>query len=144
MRRCENGFSVMAIPIHGATCQRRVPDMRRMSKIGYDMEEILIRARPILDTRGSETEIILVAQVPIHPDTDPMFDQESLKKSGELALIYRDLYHSHGCLYLDGGSATRDVGEDGIHLSFKGHRALGEAIAVIIKEHEQCLLTKLV
>lgn len=80
----------------------------------------------------------------IPPDTDPMFDQESWKKSGELALIYRDLYHSHGCLYLDGGSATRDVGEDGIHLSFKGHRALGEAIAVIIKEHEQCLLTKLV
>ncbi len=114
------------------------------SEIGYGMEELLIRARHILVTRGSESEIILVAPVPIHPETDPMFDQESWKKSGELALIYRDLSHSYGCLYLDGGSVTSDVGEDGIHLSVKGHRALGEAIAAIIKEHEQSLLTKLV
>ena len=67
----------------------------------------------------------------------PMFCRESWRKSGELALIYRELAHTYGCLYLDGGSVTRDVGEDGIHLSIKGHRALGEAIAAVIQEHDR-------
>lgn len=106
-------------------------------EIGFGMEELLIRARHILDTRGSEAEIILVAPVPIHPEADPMFDRESWKKSRELAPVYQELAHTHGCLYLDGGSAAREVGEDGIHLSIQGHRALGEAIAEIIKKHEQ-------
>ncbi|WP_349945699.1 SGNH/GDSL hydrolase family protein [Lacrimispora sp. BS-2] len=111
-------------------------------EIGYGMEELLIRARHILDTRGFRTKIILVAPVPIYPERDPMFDQESWRKSGELALVFRELAHTYGCLYLDGGSVTRAVGEDGIHLSIQGHRALGEAIAEIIKVHEQCQFTK--
>lgn len=106
-------------------------------EIGYGMEELLVRARHILDTRGSNAVIVLVSPVPIHPDNDPMFDRESCKKSGELAGIYRELAENCGCLYLDAGAVTGDLGDDGIHLGSAGHREIGKAIAAIIKGSEQ-------
>lgn len=106
-------------------------------EIGYGMEELLIKARHILDTRGSKAAILLISPVPIHPENDPMFDRESGKKSEELAGVYRELAKSCRCLYLDGGAVTGDLGKDGIHLGIEGHRELGKAIAAMIKEEEQ-------
>ncbi len=106
-------------------------------EIGYGMEELLIKARHILDTRGSKAAVILVSPVPIHPDNDPMFDRESWKKSRELDSVYRELAKIYGCLYLDAGAVTGDLGDDGIHLNFGGHREIGKAIAAIIKENDQ-------
>ena len=81
--------------------------------------------------------ILLVSPVPIHPENDPMFDRESWKKSRELEPVYRELAENYGCLYLDAGAVNGDLGEDGIHLNAGGHRDIGKAIAVIIKENEQ-------
>lgn len=106
-------------------------------EIGYGMEELLVKARHILDTRASEAVILLASPVPIHPQDDPMFDRESWQKSGELAGVYRELAENYGCLYLDTGAVTGDLGEDGIHLNAGGHREIGKAIAAIIKENEQ-------
>lgn len=105
-------------------------------EIGYGMEELLVKARHILDTRGSKAAIILVSPVPIHPEHDPMFDRESGKKSRELAGVYRELAENCGCLYLDAGAVTGDLGADGIHLGTAGHREIGQAIAAIIKEKD--------
>lgn len=106
-------------------------------EIGYGMEELLIKARHILDTRGCEACILLVAPVPIHPEGDSMFDRGSWEKSGELAGVYRELAIRYGCLYLDGGAVTQDLGADGIHLGVQGHRALGKAIAAKIRQQEE-------
>lgn len=105
-------------------------------EIGYGMEELLAKAGHILDTKGSKAAIVLVSPVRIHPENDPMFDRESGKKSGELAGVYRELAENCGCLYLDAGAVTGDLGEDGIHLGNEGHREIGKAIAAIIRENE--------
>lgn len=105
-------------------------------EIGYGMEELLIKVRHILDVKGSEARILLVAPVPICPKDDPMFNRESGEKSLELALVYRELADTYGCLFLDGGGVTGSVGVDGIHLTAQGHRDLGKAISEIIKEKE--------
>lgn len=106
-------------------------------EIGYGMEELLVKARHILDTRGSKAVIILVSPVPIHPENDPMFDRESWKKSSELADVYRELAETYGCLHLDAGAVTGDLGKDGIHLNAGGHREIGKAISAIIKNEQR-------
>ncbi len=112
-------------------------------EIGYGMEELLVKARHILDTRGagaqsgSGTAIVLVCPVPVHPEDDPMFDRESWRKSAELSCVYQELADTYGCLYLDAGAVTGDLGKDGIHLTAAGHSKIGKAIAAIIKEYEQ-------
>ena len=87
--------------------------------------------------QGAGAVILLVSPVPIHPENDPMFARESWKKSRELEPVYRELAENYGCLYLDAGAVPGDLGEDGIHLNAGGHRDIGKAIAVIIKENEQ-------
>lgn len=102
------------------------------AEIGYGMEELIIKAQHILAIKGSKAKILLVAPVPIAPVDDPMFDQTSAEKSQELGQVYQELAKTWGCLYLDAGTVTRELGVDGIHLLPSGHEALGKALAEMI------------
>lgn len=106
-------------------------------EIGYGMEEVLIKARHILDIQGSKARIILVAPPQIHPSGDPMFNRESEEKSLELSGIYRELAEKWDCCFFDAESVTGEPGEDGIHMTEESHRVLGKELAEIIKGMEE-------
>lgn len=105
-------------------------------EIGYGMEELLIKARHILDIQGSKARIILAAPPLIHLAGDPMFNKESEDKSKQLSVVYRELAEKWDCLFLDAAPIAGEPGEDGIHMTTKGHKMLGTAIARMIEENE--------
>lgn len=106
-------------------------------EIGYGMEELLIKAQHILRIKGSNAKILLISPVPIQSVDDPMFNQESEGKSRGLAKVYKTLADTYDCLYLDAGCLISQLGTDGIHMTKENHKALGEALARIIKEYEK-------
>lgn len=108
-----------------------------VTEIGYAMEELLLKIRHILYVQKSAAKIVLVSPVPIKDATDSMFDEESAKKSRELAPVYQALAAQQGCLFFDAGSVIKELGIDGIHMTEDGHRKLGEALAKFVKEQEK-------
>lgn len=106
-------------------------------EIGYGMEELLIKARHILDIRGSKAQILLVSPVPLESTEDVMFDGASAEKSKRLPEVYRGLAETWETLFLDAGGVIRELGEDGIHFTEEDHRLLGKTIAAIIQKNEK-------
>jgi len=54
------------------------------------------------------------------------------KKSADLDNLYKLMAQRNGFIFVSGKDL--EVGEDGEHLTLKGHRVLGERIALIVKE----------
>lgn len=104
---------------------------------GYGMEELLLKVLYVLRTRKSEARVILVSPVPISPAEDPMFDEESVRKSRELTLVYEKLAKDMNLLFLNASKITNDIGLDGIHLTQEGHNKIGKALAELIKSCEK-------
>lgn len=86
---------------------------------------------------GSIPKIVLVSPVPIGNSWGSslhgtVFDDDSRRKSKELATIYQQIASRHHCFFLD-PSEYVSAGSDGIHLSQQDHFRLGKAMAALMK-----------
>ncbi len=104
---------------------------------GYGMEELLLKAKYVLQNKKAKTQIILVAPVPIEKSNDVMFDEDSVYKSREIPRVYYEIAKEYHCLFLEAGSIITKLGNDGIHFDKEAHRKLGKALSVIIKENDE-------
>ena len=85
---------------------------------------------------GTTPAVVLVSPVPIDPAQPRFadmaeFDAGSVALSRELAGAYQAVARRRGLLFLDAATVAR-VGADGGHLTVDSHRALAEALAVLL------------
>lgn len=82
-------------------------------------------------------EILLVSPIHIGEDMEHCpyvsFDEDSVRKSKEMAKYYREAAERQGCLFLDASLAAGPSRLDQLHMDEEGHRALAEKIYEIIK-----------
>lgn len=92
--------------------------------------------------QGYSSKILIVVPGAIRDNLDDSifrndFDEESIRKSKEIAPLYRDLAERYDCLYLDASDKVDVVDFDCIHLSENGHRQLSELVyEIIVSEYE--------
>ncbi len=106
-------------------------------EIGYGMEELLFKIMNTIQRKKQNTKIIIVAPPPINPINEPMFDENASYKSKKLVEIYKQLANQYSYFFLEAGSVINELGEDGIHLTEKGHKELGDALVKLIKDIEK-------
>lgn len=99
-------------------------------EIAGGMERLVQRAGALPVWAEAGPRILIMAPPHISPARDPEFH----RKSAQLASHYRALAQRQGCLFLD----TQGIGEfhpeDTMHLTEKGHLAIGKYLAELIPE----------
>ncbi len=112
-----------------------IPEM-----IGRSMERLIEVTQGLLYGEKYMTQApkILVVSPPyvgerIGEGMMPAFDELSREKSMKLAAVYEAVAKKHGCAFLD-AAKYGDIGEDQVHMTEAGHKALAEAFAVKIEE----------
>ena len=92
-----------------------------------------IRRTP-LEGGGRSPAILLVAPPPLRPrnGTEEKF-AGAAAPSGELAARQRALAEQKGCQFFDAGQVIQTSAVDGVHLDRGAHRALGEALAPVVR-----------
>lgn len=81
-------------------------------------------------------QILLVAPPPLCETDNPVFAamyRGSVAESRLLASVYRDLADELGCSFFDAGTVAETTPLDGTHLDAANTRALGQALAPIVR-----------
>jgi lysophospholipase L1-like esterase len=80
---------------------------------------------------GSAPKILIISPAPIIeiPNLFPQFNENSIKKSGELASLYQELAKKEGCHFLDASLFITSSELDGFHLDESQSLLLASAIA---------------
>jgi len=84
---------------------------------------------------GTPAKIVLVSPILVDSDAPRIkewysayYDQDSVKKSQELASYLRRVAENAGCYFADAAQVAK-AGEDGIHFDEVSHLALGDFLA---------------
>lgn len=91
--------------------------------------------KSLLDERQTErAKVLLIAPKSIDARVlgDSTFDECSIEKSCELADMLRCRAQKENWLFLDADDIGVTLGDDGLHLSYDGHRKLAEGIYHVI------------
>ena len=81
-------------------------------------------------------QVLLVAPPPITPTDDVEFDamfQGAVPEAQKLAGLYAALADQQGCGFFDAGTVAATTPLDGIHLDAKNTRAIGAALAPVVR-----------
>lgn len=112
-----------------------------VKEIAMGMENLVKTVKtPMNYWVGKVPEVLVVAPAPVRDeiaqsDFYGMYDEVSVEKSKQLAKAYKDIFARwEGVTVLDAGEIAEVSIQDCIHLSRKGHQALGEAIAAKARE----------
>ena len=94
-----------------------------------------------LDYQGFIPKILLAAPAPISPEfrSSPFsdkLDEESVKKSCQIARLQQEVAEEEGLLFMDAGKFVKVAEPDSEHLTKEGHEILGKEIAKIIIQSE--------
>ncbi|MGB1255805.1 MAG: SGNH/GDSL hydrolase family protein [Thiolinea sp.] len=86
---------------------------------------------------GTAPEVILIAPPPTVMGQDGLDTRQGgLEKSAQFARCYAEVARELGCAFFDAGSVIESSPVDGIHFSAKAQRALGRAMAKIVRESD--------
>lgn len=79
---------------------------------------------------GSAPKILIISPAPIIeiPNLFPQFNENSIKKSGELASLYQELAKKEGCYFLDASLFITASELDGFHLDESQSLLLASAV----------------
>ena len=90
---------------------------------------------------GAPPLLVLLPPPPIGPLQGPLSEQfyGAGERARELVVLFRTVATDAGCAFLD-THAHSEVGEDGLHLSARGHAALGRAVADTLRRLLQAQL----
>lgn len=84
---------------------------------------------------GNSAKIVLVSPILVDGDAPRIkewysayYDENSVKKSRELAALLQKVAEDTDCYFVDAAQVAR-AGEDGIHFDEESHRALGDFLA---------------
>ena len=107
--------------------------------ITYGMAKLIRTCRAVLPYTGSaQARIVVAAPLNVGPDHNGVyqydFSSASTQKGRELRCTYRVLAEQMGCAFFDVNDHVRAGSDDGVHLDADGHRRLGEALAVYLRE----------
>lgn len=89
---------------------------------------------------GKVPHVLVIVPAPVRDEISQsefyeMYDEESVKKSRQLADAYRKVFEGmEGVSLLDAGEIAEISVKDCIHLSKQGHRDLGEAVAEKVRK----------
>jgi len=107
---------------------------RTSAQIGIGMsvlvEQLLTPSH--LGTLYPAPEVLVIAPPPLTSLTDPWSDMlfaGAREKTAELAKVYALLVRSLGVAFFDAASVISTDGIDGLHLTEKNNRDLGQALA---------------
>lgn len=86
--------------------------------------------------KSNPPQVLLIAPQPILQAENlyPAYNQESVKKSEELATAYRQLAKEESCAFLDAGQIASSSDVDCVHLDENGSKLLGQAVAKVISK----------
>lgn len=109
------------------------PEMIRDSMIRLAQE-----AESVFAEKSADTRIVICSPVPIDDavvssEWKHECDLESAAKSRELSKLYREAASQYGTAFFDVGQVTGVSPVDCEHLTPEGHRAIAEALSVIIR-----------
>ncbi|MDD4931659.1 MAG: GDSL-type esterase/lipase family protein [Candidatus Colwellbacteria bacterium] len=100
--------------------------------IGRSMENFI---KVVISRASPNMRVVLISPPYVNDKTDFTMEHDRFKgagqKSRELAGIYSLIAETEGVEFLDAGPIT-SVGNDGVHLTEKGHADLAKAIAEIL------------
>lgn len=112
---------------------------KRFSLSAYDISRgagVLINIANKSDCGRMERppKVLLLAPPPLGKLTEfsEMFEGGA-EKSERFSQHYRDVAQEYGCEFFDLSTVIRSSDVDGVHFKKKDHRALGEAVAEIVK-----------
>lgn len=103
-------------------------------EIGQKMHELILcikNFRTLDDSASPEVLILVPPIVDERAEFASTLFRGATKKCKELASIYRELAKLQGCLFFD-TSSVAIVGEDGVHITEQGHKAIAEGIVEIL------------
>jgi lysophospholipase L1-like esterase len=126
-------LDVVIVMLGGNDLQRIQNLTAYESALGTSALVDAIRRAP-LEGGGSAPGILLVAPPPLRPrnGTEEKF-AGAAAPSGELAARQRAVAAQKGCGFFDAGGVIETSAVDGVHLDSAAHRALGEALAPIVR-----------
>ena len=107
--------------------------------IGIGMERLVAKAKTVEAWRGGKPNILVICPPHIgegildHPFIATM-GLGCVEKSRELAPRYRELAQNQGCAFLDAEGLAEFNKLDCMHLTWKGHRQLAEALSALVPE----------
>ena len=107
--------------------------------IGIGMERLVAKAKTVEAWRGGKPNILVICPPHIgegildHPFGTAM-GLGCVEKSRELAPRYRELAQNQGCAFLDAEGLAEFNKLDCMHLTWKGHRQLAEALSALVPE----------
>ncbi|PSJ64371.1 SGNH/GDSL hydrolase family protein [Kumtagia ephedrae] len=82
-------------------------------------------------------KLLIVSPPPLTPtedaDFDAMFDG-GVAESRKLAKLYAEVAEEKGCGFFDAGSIARTTPLDGVHLDAENTRAIGRALAPVVRK----------
>lgn len=82
-------------------------------------------------------QILLISPIHAGPQiaSSPFasFDASAYEKSRALSPLYEQVARQFGCLFLDGAAVARASDEDQLHMDAKGHAAMADAVAEIVR-----------
>lgn len=112
---------------------------KRFSLSAYDIANgagvlVDIVNKSICGRMEESPRVLLLAPPPLGKLTEfaEMFEGGT-EKSKKFSQHYRNVAQEHGCEFFDTSTAIRSSDVDGVHLEKKDHKALGEAVAEIVR-----------
>lgn len=108
--------------------------------IARGMEQLVRTAEEMTaELQGFVPKMLIVVPAAIRPEIEGtpfeyQLDEASIRKSHDIAPLYKKLAEEHGCAFLDATEAAEVTRIDCEHLTVKGHRQLAELIYETVKE----------
>ena len=106
--------------------------------IAHGMEKLIVTTCELcLERQGYVPEMTVVVPAAIRPEIagtpfEDQIDASSVRKSHEIAPLYRALAEKHGCRFLDASEGPEVSDIDCEHLTENGHRLLAELLYPVI------------
>ena len=113
---------------------------KRFSASAYDVAQgagvlVDIVNKSVCGRNGKPPKVLLLAPPPLGKLTElaEMFEG-GLEKSRKFSQYFQQVAREHSCEFFDTSTVIRSSDIDGIHLEKQDHKALGEAVAEIVKK----------
>lgn len=100
-------------------------------KIAHNIRRLVHDMKAILDDSQMErVKVLLISPKSLDERIldDDCFDEESIKKSKELGALLEQFADEEGWNFLNADKEEVQLGDDGLHLSEKGHVGLGKLV----------------
>lgn len=107
------------------------------SEIARGLGEVICQMKWFCQRKGADPDILIVAPpAAAIAENDWDFAPEANEVIRQLETEYEKLAEEMGCGFLRASDYVDDIGEDGLHLTARGHERLAEGIAEYLKKQE--------